>query len=157
MKIFLVRHAHAGQRSPGHRDIYRPLSAEGQDRARQLASVLADQPVDRIMASPATRCVQTLQPLASANDTEVEECQELWEGSSIDEAMAALSADDGEVVVACSHGDIIPGVIERLGALDVPISGRGCELGSIWILDRVDGRWAGARYAGTGADLDSRV
>ena len=49
-------------------------------------------------------------------------------------------------MVACSHGDVIPALLEQLGGRGVPLTGRGCELGSVWVVER-DGRsWTGARY-----------
>lgn len=152
MKIFLIRHAHAGHRSPGGRDIYRQLSPRGQERADELARALADQGAVRILSSPATRCVQTVAPLAELAGVVVEECQPLWEGSGIDEALDLLAIEGPGCVVACSHGDIIPGVIELLAGMNVPVQGRGCELGSIWILEFDGGRWTGARYGGVGTD-----
>ena len=152
MIIYLVRHAHAGQRSHDGRDIFRQLSEDGHNRAQELVSLFAAHPATRIMSSPATRCVQTLTPLAEAVGMEVEECQDLWEGSSIDDALAALEIEGAGNIVACSHGDIIPGLIEMLGARGVQIQGRGCELGSVWILEFKDGQWVGARYGGVGND-----
>ena len=135
-------------------DRYRTLSPDGHARAEQLVTLLSDQPITRVMASPATRCQQTLQPLATATGCELLEIEALWEGSLIDDALAALAVDVDGAVVACSHGDIIPGLIDRLGEMNVPITGRGCELGSIWVLDYVDGRWERATYAGAGHDVD---
>lgn len=152
MNIYLVRHAHAGQRSFDGRDIFRQLSEEGHKRATELVSLFAERPAVRIMSSPATRCVQTLTPLAEAAGMEVEECQDLWEGSRIDDALTALEIEGTGNVIACSHGDIIPGLIEMLGARGVQIQGRGCELGSVWILEFNDGQWVGARYGGIGND-----
>lgn len=146
MQLFLIRHAHAGQRSNDGRDIYRPLSPQGRERADELVDVFVDQPIDRLLSSPATRCAQTLAPLGSARTLPVEECDALWEGSSIDDALLAMEIKDVEAVVACSHGDIIPALIDRLGGRGVPISGRGCELGSIWVLEFGNRRWQSARY-----------
>jgi 8-oxo-dGTP diphosphatase len=148
MQIYLIRHAHAGGRRNDGRDLYRPLSADGNRRAEQLVGLLAELAIDRLVSSPATRCVQTLEPLGRARNLPVDDQQALWEGSSAVEALTALAGLDGQIVVACSHGDIIPAVIEQLGALGVPVAGRGCELGSIWILDRDPQRelWLGARY-----------
>jgi len=148
MNIYLVRHAHAGARTHGGRDIFRQLSPDGHDRANALVSLFAGRLPSHILSSPATRCVQTVTPLAEAHGMDVQECQELWEGSRIDEALAALKIENGTNVVACSHGDIIPGLIEMLASDGVPIEGRGCELGSVWALSHEDGRWTGARYVG---------
>jgi phosphohistidine phosphatase SixA len=155
MRIHLVRHAHAGQRRSDLHDKYRPLTPEGQVRAEALVDLFADQPVDRLLVSPATRCGQTLGPLSAARGIEVEEREPLWEGSLITDALAAL--EDGgrtsgvDSIVACTHGDIIPGIIDLLGDRGVDVSGRGCELGSVWILDYDGDRCRQARYVSSRA------
>ncbi len=146
MQLYMVRHAHAGQRSHDGRDIYRPLSPEGHDRASELVQIFSGLAIDQVLSSPATRCSQTVGPLAADRAMEVEECQALWEGSSIDEARTALETLDGQTIVACSHGDIIPSLIESVGGRGATISGRGCELGSIWVMEFNDGQWQSARY-----------
>lgn len=150
MQIYLIRHAHAGQRRKDGRDIYRPLSADGAQRAEQLVELFAGTVVDLVLSSPATRCVQTVEPLGRARDLTVAEHQSLWEGSSTWDALADLGSLNADRVVACSHGDVIPALIDQLGSEGVPIRGRGCELGSVWVLDRDRrrGRWTGARYVG---------
>jgi 8-oxo-dGTP diphosphatase len=148
MQIYLIRHAHAGQRRSDRRDIYRPLSVDGSRRAEELVELFAGVAVDRLVSSPAVRCVQTLEPLGRARALPVTEHQSLWEGSTTWDALAGLATLEGEEIVACSHGDIIPAVIDELGSQGVPVSGRGCELGSIWVLhrDREGAVWTRARY-----------
>ena len=146
MQLYMVRHAHAGQRGHDGRDIYRPLSPTGRERADELVAVFDGLAIDRVVSSPATRCSQTLAPLAASRGLPIEETEALWEGSTITDALAAMEALDGRSIVACSHGDIIPAMIDLLGDRGVDISGRGCELGSIWVLERADGQWQRARY-----------
>lgn len=146
MRLFLIRHAQAGDRTAGSRDKYRPLTPKGHRRAEELAELLAGHGVARVVSSPATRCVQTVAPLAAAAGLEVEEVPELWEGSSLDDVFTLFDGLGAPVVVACSHGDIIPEVIDALNRSGVPVTGRGCEKGSIWVLDH-DGRgWSAAAY-----------
>lgn len=146
MRLFLIRHAQAGDRAPGGRDLYRQLSAEGHLRAEELARLLSDCGVARVMASPATRCVQTVEPLAQVLGLEIEEQPDLWEGSSIPHVIALLEQQEASAVAVCTHGDIIPQVVESLAELGVPTTGRGCEKGSVWVLDHEDGNWTSARY-----------
>lgn len=151
MRFYLIRHAHAGHRSP-ERDIYRPLTDDGRRRAEELADLLAAVPVTHLLSSPATRCAQTLGPLSHRLGLDIEQRDELWEGSSILGVLDLLTRHRGDATngdaVICSHGDIIPAVIEMLGELGVEISGRGCELGSIWIVDADADDWTGATYVG---------
>ncbi|MCP3990813.1 MAG: histidine phosphatase family protein [Actinomycetia bacterium] len=146
MRLYLIRHAHAGDRAPGHRDLYRQLSPRGIKRARVISDLLADVGISRILSSPATRCIQTVEPLAANLGLEIEEQPDLWEGSLVSHVLALLTMGDSPAMAACSHGDIIPAVIEAVAGEGATLAGRGCEKGSIWILDHVDGSWSRATY-----------
>ncbi len=157
MRFYLIRHAHAGQRLPGARDRYRPLSPQGRDRAAALADLFAGTPVDRLLASPATRCLQTLEALAAASGRPIEEEATLFEGTDTAETLDRLASLEGAGIVACSHGDVIPALLEQLGGLGVPLAGRGCELGSVWVVDRDHDHWIGARYVSPRATALDRI
>ena len=92
MRLYLIRHAHAGQRLPGGRDRYRQLSSDGHQRAEALVELFAGTAIDRLLASPATRCVQTVDALARSRGLEVEERAELWEGTDTRRTLAELEA-----------------------------------------------------------------
>lgn len=134
MDLYLIRHAHAGSREATQRDIYRPLSDKGHNRATALIALFADTKIKRILSSPATRCVQTVEPLAKELGKEVIEEDVLWEGSLITDVIKLMNKYRDTRAILCSHGDIIPGVIDMLGEQGVPIKGRGCEKGSIWVV-----------------------
>jgi hypothetical protein len=69
----------------------------------------------------------------------VESDARLVEGSDIDGVLALIDEFvDGDLAL-CSHGDVIPELIDTLRFREVPVDGRGCEKGSIWRLDR-DGK-----------------
>ncbi|MEZ5409759.1 MAG: histidine phosphatase family protein [Acidimicrobiales bacterium] len=146
MRLFLIRHAHAGDRTAGSRDKFRPLTPKGHRRAEELATMLEGQGVARVLSSPATRCWQTVAPVAKALGLEVEEVDELWEGALLDDVFALFEGLGEPVVAACSHGDIIPEVVDALNRKGVPVSGRGCEKGSIWVLDHDGRQWTAAAY-----------
>jgi broad specificity phosphatase PhoE len=148
MNVYLIRHAHAGARGDGPRDVYRPLSPKGHQRAADLAAMLAGTAVTRIVSSPATRCTQTVEPLARRLGLEVDEHPDLWEGSELGDVLAVLCGHQGGDLVACSHGDVIPDVLDHLAAAGVDLQGRGCEKGSLWVLERYDGEWVRGRYVG---------
>ena len=66
MKLYLIRHAHAGQAHHEDPDDYlRPLSHKGQRQAEALAQALATLEIrfDRLFSSPYTRAAQTASPL----------------------------------------------------------------------------------------------
>jgi 8-oxo-dGTP diphosphatase len=146
MRLFLIRHAQAGDRSSEQRDVYRPLSPPGRRRADELAQMLGHQPITRILSSPAARCVQTVAPLAGMLGLTVDEQPELWEGTAVADVLALLEHQSAPTIAACSHGDVIPDVIDALSKSGAAISGRGCEKGSVWILDHDGRHWTAATY-----------
>lgn len=114
MRLFVVRHAKAGDRGrwkgPDHE---RPISAIGLRQALAIADRLADEWVSAVTSSPSRRCVQTLGPLAERLDLKVEIDDRLDEGSSIEQSLAvAGESPDGAVI--CSHGDVIADLIAAL-------------------------------------------
>jgi 8-oxo-dGTP diphosphatase len=161
MRLYLIRHAQAGDRTFGHRDLYRQLTSQGVERAKAISELLADVGIDRVLSSPATRCVQTVQPLASGLGLEVEEHPDLWEGTLTAHVLALLTAGDAPSVAVCSHGDVIPAVVDAVAGLGAEVRGRGCEKGSIWVLDHVEGSWRRATYVDRSQaelpELDRRI
>lgn len=118
-RIILVRHADAGDRDTYDQpDYLRPLSARGEQQSREIAGVLLSYVPNQIVSSRATRCRATVAPLAEQLGIEVAAVDELFEGSDPREAWSELLdlvAEQGGTLVACSHGDVIPGIIELLG------------------------------------------
>ena len=140
MTIYLVRHGSAGHRNPfdDGDDLGRPLDDRGRDQAEALLGFFADAPIRSIWSSLATRCVQTITPLATACNLMIDERRELTEGARSALLLEAIREQvllDGDVVM-CSHGDLIPEVLNRLlrEGMSV-IGGRGCEKGSVWSLE----------------------
>ena len=135
--VYLVRHAKAGERRVWDRaDEERPLSKTGWKQARAVADRLESKHTTRLVSSAYVRCVQTLEPLGEISSTEVEVDERLSEGGDFEPVLELLNeVPDGAVL--CSHGDIIPAVIEALRR-------RGMELqaepdwrkGTIWVLKR---------------------
>ncbi len=148
MAIYFVRHAHAGSRGPGHHDRYRPLSDRGVARAVELVDLLGDAPFTQVVSSPATRCVQTVEPLATARGLAVVEDERLWEDGYAADVMGLLGdlAKDGAVL--CSHGNIIPEVIDLAARGGAKVKGRGCEKGSVWTLELKGSKIKKATYQG---------
>ena len=148
----LVRHAHAGDRAAWTGDdAARPLSEKGWRQARGLVELLPRQPrLRRVVSSPSLRCVQTVEPLAEAYALRVEEDERLLEGADPRDALALVEAElaRGDGVAACSHGDVIPGVLELLMQRDeVRFEDRLIwQKGSTWVLEGDGGAVVRARY-----------
>lgn len=144
MRILLVRHTHAGVRGtwPGN-DLDRELSDKGRRQAAALVQTLAGHDVAAVHSSRAVRCVRSVQPLADELGLDVREAPCLLEGARPAGALGwleRLEAGPDETVVACSHGDVIGGVLERLDERGTPLEG-GLQWpkASTWELDVEDG------------------
>jgi 8-oxo-dGTP diphosphatase len=149
MALFLVRHGHAGRRDEWDEpDRIRPLSPRGRRQAAGLVDLLSDRGVARVLSSPYLRCAETVEPLATELGLVVEESPELAEDTPTVDAVALLRRLGGAAVVACSHGDVIPEVLDVFAAedgLDLP-AGYPYAKGSTWELETEGGRFVRARY-----------
>jgi 8-oxo-dGTP diphosphatase len=146
--VYLVRHAAAGDRARWQgADWLRPLSPRGHAQSRGLLRLLADAEIGRIVTSPYVRCSETVLPLAAIRNLSVEIDDALAEEADL-EATLALVKQGGEVgAVLCSHGDMIPAVLDHLVRSGVDIDPRAkCEKGSVWVLETRDGSVVTARY-----------
>jgi 8-oxo-dGTP diphosphatase len=141
--VYLIRHAHAGSRRAWDgADADRPLSERGDEQAKAIAAQLGDRPIKRVLASASRRCLQTVTPLADAHQLAVEPDSRLFEGSSFEPVLELLTElpDDSAL---CSHGDVIPDVINALMRRGLVIEGPAdTRKGARWEIERVtDGPW----------------
>jgi broad specificity phosphatase PhoE len=114
-KLYVVRHADAGSRGRDDEpDELRRLSARGQRQADALREQLAEVGIQRLVASPYTRCIDTLAPLAKHLGLEVESDQRLAEGMGFVGALELAEELRGSTAALCSHGDVIPDLLEAL-------------------------------------------
>lgn len=143
--VYLVRHGSAGLRNDDDPDdLQRNLDARGQEQARNISERLGDTPITAVISSPAPRCVQTVVPLAMAHGLEVDTHLALVEGNHIDAAWDLLEqvAGSGGNTVLCSHGDIIPELIDKARRRGMTVPAKyGCSKGSVWSL-----HWDGERF-----------
>ena len=147
--LLLVRHALAGSRQDWDGPNFdRPLSKRGRAQAESLVRLLADRPLTSVHSSPYVRCVQTVQPLAEARGLRVEPAPQLAEGAATVDAVDFVRGLAGTAAVLCTHGDMVPVILDALAAADgLALPSRyPFAKGSTWELEAVDGRWARARY-----------
>jgi 8-oxo-dGTP diphosphatase len=139
--IELVRHAkaHSRDRWWGKPDRERPLTDAGWDQSRALArQLVAAGPLVALYSSPFARCTQTLEPLAQATGLPVlvdEGLSEVTALPPLDEGdgwvasawlagragaflEAVLDKHEGERLVACTHGDVVPALMALLVGRD---------------------------------------
>lgn len=147
--MYLVRHAKAGSRrkwdGPDH---VRPLSRKGRRQAEALVDLLADRPITAVVSSPYVRCVETVQPLADKLGLPVEEDGRLSEDAAPTAAVELLRRMASTTAVLCSHGDLIPAVLDAVVATDglVLPPDYPYAKGSAWELDADGPRFVAARY-----------
>ncbi len=149
MTILLLRHAEAGDRSTwAGDDRHRPTDRVGREQAAAIVEQYAGRPIDRILTSPYTRCVQTVEPLAADRGLLLEEEEDLAEGAPFDAVQRLLRQLDGTNAVLCTHGDVVAAVVADLrhrGA-DLPDDPR-CQKAGTWVLDGDPGRPVAAYLA----------
>ncbi len=145
--VYLVRHADALPRQEwAHDDRLRPLTEKGFRQARALVDLLGDEGITRMLTSPAVRCRQTLDPLAAHLGLVIEDAPALLEGSPVRGAHDLLDELAGVDVALCSHGDLIPDLVNRLMAEGMQAHGRDAKKGSTWVLTHNGRRFVRGRY-----------
>lgn len=136
MSTFVVRHVKAGSRHDWDGDDReRPVSKAGRRQAEGIADRLADAGVTSLWSSPYVRCVDTLVPLGKRLGLPVRHDDRLAEGARFEDSMALLE-DAGEGAVLCTHGDVLPELIEALTRRGMVVHGHpDWRKASIWVLE----------------------
>jgi broad specificity phosphatase PhoE len=148
MPLYLVRHAKAGNRSTWTEDDHiRPLSEAGRAQANALAQLLVRLSPTALLSSPYLRCIQTLEPLGELCGLPVVVESRLEEESPLERALASIE-DAPDNAVLCSHGDVIPDVINGLfrRGMNMTEAPPPPKKGSVFVLHRVDGAIVRAEY-----------
>jgi len=146
--LYVVRHAHAGERSAWvGDDRLRPLSRRGEQQSEGIAATLVACGPKQVLSSPARRCVQTVAPLADELGVQVVEDDRLFEGAPVGEIRSLLDQVTEQDAVLCSHGDVIPVLLDLLvDAGLAPERNLVWQKASVWIAEREDGCWGRGRY-----------
>jgi 8-oxo-dGTP diphosphatase len=145
---YVVRHAKAGDRAEwSGDDRMRPLTKSGQRQTEALATMLAGEPIDKILSSGYLRCVQTVEPLGASRKLPVEPVKELEEGAGGESVLRLVQKFRGRNIVLCTHGDVMEELLEGLIGQGLLQRARAnMEKGSTWVLEEKDGKITGARY-----------
>lgn len=135
--LYLVRHAKAGERRLWNGDdIDRPLSKKGWKQAELVGKRLAKQHPSVLLSSAYVRCIQTLEPLGERLDLRVEVDERLTEHEPV-EPLLHLIREAPKNTVMCSHGDLIPAVIQRLKKDGAKVVTQpDWRKASVWVLQR---------------------
>ena len=147
MAIHLIRHAEAGNRSTWTgSDHDRPLSDEGRAQALTIGEEWAHETPVAVLSSPRLRCLETVRHLADCFELEVQVEPLLDEDTPFERTLALLEeTPDG--TVCCSHGDVIPAVIDALVRRGVDLVNhehRALRNGAMFVVHRENGRFVRA-------------
>lgn len=141
MTLYLLRHAVAVPKDRwADDDVLRPLSGRGRWQTTELVRWFgARPPVQTIAASPTARCLATVLPVAASCDLDIVARRELLPGrvSAAAELVRHLLAGADSIV--CTHGELIPELLEALGATSDEAPPWPCAKGSVWALTRTEG------------------
>ncbi|MGN5240771.1 MULTISPECIES: NUDIX domain-containing protein [unclassified Rhodococcus (in: high G+C Gram-positive bacteria)] len=154
--VLLVRHAKAGSRKDYEGDDRsRPLEEKGLRQAAALVPQLSAFGADVVFSADRTRCIETIEPLADHLDLDIAlEPMLSEEDYAADPSLAhkriADVIENGRVLVLCSQGGVIPGLLQwwsEQSGFDLP-EGR-TRKASTWVLSFHDGKLVAAEYLDT--------
>lgn len=137
--IIALRHAKALSREDWKgAETARPLAPRGKREAESIVGPLRAFGPQKIVSSPATRCVKTVTPLAKTIGRRIEltdlVSQEAWEeGKSDERTIVGRLVRARRSAVVCSHGPVLPGILTELALATGTL--RGSYLGSASSLD----------------------
>jgi broad specificity phosphatase PhoE len=112
--VILARHAEKTAMPPKDP----PLSTSGEERAKLLASVLADAGVDAIFVTELQRTQQTAEPLAAR----VHVTPKVIPAADKDALVKAVRERQSGVVLVIGHSNTLPAIITALGGPAVTIA-----------------------------------
>ena len=121
-ELYLIRHAKAGSRERWTADDrLRPLSKRGHRQAEALVRLFDGRAVERIVD----------------RSLPIDESEALSEGAPLSSVLEFVGGLHGVAAALCSHGDVIPTLVEHLAADGMAVEGEpDWRKGSLWILER---------------------
>ncbi|MPZ52767.1 MAG: NUDIX domain-containing protein [Acidimicrobiia bacterium] len=148
--LYVVRHAHAIKRKDWNgEDHLRPLTPKGVSESIGIANLLETAQVERIVSSPALRCVQSVEPLAERTGVAIEANQALAENVRPETTATLVKELAGSNAVVCTHGDLMPLIVEDLVVGDHTVDGTSSwPKGSTWTITVDAGRLVSSSYLG---------
>ena len=134
-RVLLVRHAETAAGDDPE------LSEQGRLRAERLAGLLAEEGIERILATDTRRARATASPLARRLGLELE----IYDPRALPDLAAELRRDGG-VVLVVGHSNTTPALVRLLGGdPDTPI--RHDEYDRLYRIELVDGETTLDRYS----------
>ena len=136
--LIALRHAKAAFDSPSGADADRRLTARGAAQAKAIVPALQAWGPQRVVSSPAVRCMSTVAPFAKASRLEVKKApaigQDGWESGAHDprgiREVVGKRLAKGRTTVLCSHAPVLPELLEQIAeATGSPNGGRMTRAG----------------------------
>lgn len=122
--LVVLRHAKARPREE-HRgaDVDRPLTNSGQLRAKNLVTLLQAFGVAKVFSSPATRCVETVEPYVSDAGITLKLDSRFSESANSAAVRRAVNElmESKKPTVVCTHRPTLPNVFKALNVPDVAL------------------------------------
>ena len=137
--IIALRHAKAVSREEWKgKDAARPLAPRGRTQADSIVGPLRAFGARKLISSPATRCMDTVEPLSAALGRKIETSklisQDAWEeGRSDARTVIGQRVRARKPAVLCSHGPVLPEILTEIAMATGTL--RGSYLGSASALE----------------------
>ena len=132
------------------------LDVTGERDAENLVAALTQRPIERLVSSPTTRCIQTLGPLAEAIDLPIE----LWDGLGPDADFSNLvdcfTNPSFSKAVLCTHGEVMSPLLRtaafRSLVRETGLDGRGTARQGHGVAVASDSQGEALRFQARGPD-----
>lgn len=103
-----------------------------------IAKELSKHKITNLISSPATRCVQTLEPISKLAKLKIKIDNRLVEHGDVED-MIEIIEDVADSSVLSSHGDMIPELIKALVRRGMKIESKpDWRKGSVWAIERTN-------------------
>ncbi|WP_245553671.1 NUDIX hydrolase [Demetria terragena] len=118
--LLVVRHGHSVARSQWQLDDWlRPLDDDGSRQAEWLVPLLGSYGVERIISSPSTRCLETMEPYVRHRRVRIDSKKGLSEERYAEEPDKVIKHTDralqrGIPTALCTHRPLVPAMLQHL-------------------------------------------
>lgn len=125
----------------------RPLAPTGEHAANSLAALGAVFDIEKVMAAPSNRCIETVMELARRESLEVERTVDL-SGGRLTATLDLVAKVRGTGTVLCTHEDVMANILAHLVHKDRAVLTKRFRVrkGSAWLVTGDRSRYRSAYY-----------
>ena len=130
-RLIFIRHAHRDTEIHSRDN---GLSDKGKKQVRQVVRFSQNRELEDglFLSSPKVRCVETITPVAESLRSEIQIDARLGEGGTSADLVSFVDwwkYEAPDLTIACSHGDVIPMLVEKITGGMISIKKAGwCEI-----------------------------